>query len=519
MDIERGGTDCDDANADAYPGAAFMDSTTECMLDADGDGWGDDSATGYTTPGSDCDDSDAAVHPGQLDWADGEDDNCDGLVDENGDLDDAAWALFYGRSGERMGKVLASVPDRDGDGLPELLIGSDEPKNSAGRFYVVEGLGAGVQALENVGLSLTGDSGSYDHMVEAVGTGDFDDDGLGDVLTGSRYWDLGSGNDNTGRAVILWGTDSGHLLAEDLSVGWVGSGNNQELGETLAGLGDWDGDGIDDFAVGEQGVGTPTAHLLLGGSLSSGTIDDAAELSVGTTGHDGWPGLELVQCQDLDGDGLSDWVISWYYDNTVWVIDSGLSGSMDLDDAAGVTWTGESGSGYFGYAVAAIGDYDGDGLSDLAISEYRKGSGYFGGFWVVPGGTTTSDKVTEVAILEVEGVEPWEFDGRSIGGGDITGDGHSEVFSGSVYMSRVSIYEGNQTGTLSTSDADVVFESGEDESDTFLGEDVVYLGDISGDGVGDLALSAWQTTYPPQSSEDEGFAPTGTVWVLLGGLR
>ena len=31
--------DCDDADAMTYPGAAYLESPTECLTDADGDGW------------------------------------------------------------------------------------------------------------------------------------------------------------------------------------------------------------------------------------------------------------------------------------------------------------------------------------------------------------------------------------------------------------------------------------------------------------------------------------------------
>ena len=51
--------DCDDSQARAYPGAAVLDSDTECMLDVDSDGYGDlqVSEEGTVTSGSDCDDS------------------------------------------------------------------------------------------------------------------------------------------------------------------------------------------------------------------------------------------------------------------------------------------------------------------------------------------------------------------------------------------------------------------------------------------------------------------------------
>ena len=56
--------DCDDASARTFPGAAPKDSATACMKDADGDGYGDASATGTVTPGSDCDDAAARTFPG-----------------------------------------------------------------------------------------------------------------------------------------------------------------------------------------------------------------------------------------------------------------------------------------------------------------------------------------------------------------------------------------------------------------------------------------------------------------------
>ena len=76
--------DCDDSNAMAYPGAAELDSETECMLDADGDGYGDMNPENTAiTAGTDCNDSDAATNPGAAETeGDGVDSNCDGNDDE-----------------------------------------------------------------------------------------------------------------------------------------------------------------------------------------------------------------------------------------------------------------------------------------------------------------------------------------------------------------------------------------------------------------------------------------------------
>ena len=60
----QNGDDCDDADPLTYPGAATQDSETDCMTDADQDGFGDDSPENEAiTPGSDCDDSDPDINP------------------------------------------------------------------------------------------------------------------------------------------------------------------------------------------------------------------------------------------------------------------------------------------------------------------------------------------------------------------------------------------------------------------------------------------------------------------------
>jgi uncharacterized protein (TIGR03382 family) len=71
--------DCDDSNASTYPGAAEGESTSDCMTDNDGDGYGDDSPASGVTAGTDCDDSDAASFPGGTEAVGDEvDADCDG---------------------------------------------------------------------------------------------------------------------------------------------------------------------------------------------------------------------------------------------------------------------------------------------------------------------------------------------------------------------------------------------------------------------------------------------------------
>ena len=80
--------DCDDANASTYPGAAFLDSETDCMLDSDGDGYGSsviesEQIIDERMPillGTDCDDNDAASTHKSID---ADCDNLDQTIDCN----------------------------------------------------------------------------------------------------------------------------------------------------------------------------------------------------------------------------------------------------------------------------------------------------------------------------------------------------------------------------------------------------------------------------------------------------
>ena len=97
-------TDCDDADPDVNPGATetcngvdddcdgAVDEglTTTFYRDADGDGFGDPLSpleactqpAGYVLDQEDCNDIDPDIHPGAVEVCNGEDDNCDGAVDE-----------------------------------------------------------------------------------------------------------------------------------------------------------------------------------------------------------------------------------------------------------------------------------------------------------------------------------------------------------------------------------------------------------------------------------------------------
>jgi hypothetical protein len=128
--------ECDDADADQYPGADELcngedddcDGTVDeddaidvatWYADTDADGFGDsavtafacDAPSGYVSDATDCDDNDAAQYPGADEVCNGEDDDCDGDVDEDDAIDVLTW--YADVDGDGYGDPLATDIDCD----------------------------------------------------------------------------------------------------------------------------------------------------------------------------------------------------------------------------------------------------------------------------------------------------------------------------------------------------------------------------------------------------------------------
>jgi hypothetical protein len=256
---------------------------------------------------------------------------------------------------------------------------------------------------------------------------------------------------------------------------YVGDASSATGAALANGTCDVNGDGRDDLVVGAWFWDkTPTsnigaAYVLLGGpEVRSAALADPAEAGAiridGPATASAFTGFAVACVGDVNGDDLDDIAISHYTAQKTYVVFgaedfTGLA--LDSVGDRGFTVKGGPTSGNVGYSMAPVGDLNADGLADFAVAEVAadtQGRTNNGRVWVIAG----RDEISDV---------------------DLTAP-----TAGQLLMTVDGAYSEERIGSIAS------------------------VGDVNGDGVDDFLLGAYVSTPWGPS-----VAAPGAAYVVFGG--
>lgn len=305
--------------------------------------------------------------------------------------------------GDLAGDSVDIAGDINGDGFNDIVIGAPYASSATlgiddGAAMVVFGKAGGFDPVFDLGtldgsngFIFYGDLNHRDFADDVKFAGDINDDGYGDILVGS------DNNINfPAETFVVFGKAAGFsatLAASQIdgTNGFIFSGaaSGHQVGEEVTNLGDINGDGIPDMMVWEstsnQGVGQ--AHVLFGRAgdyskvVSVESLDGSNGFTItGIQAIDRF-GEKLSFAEDINGDGIDDFLMGAWYANlpdaervgAVYVLfgtQSGFAAEINVGNLTpdqGFVIYGETPGDFFGSAVSAAGDVNGDGIGDFLV--------------------------------------------------------------------------------------------------------------------------------------------------------
>ncbi len=380
--------------------------------------------------------------------------------------------------------------------------------------------------------------------------GDLDGDGIGDLAVGTWFDD--DGGPTRGAVWILFlnsdSTTKSYQKISSTEGGFSGNLDDSDyFSSSLASLGDLDGDGIGDLAVGaigdDDGCGGNCAYgaiwiLFLN---TNGTVKSHQKISDLEGDFDGildindFFGGSLTSLGDLDGDGIGDLVTGAFLDDdggpnrgALWILFLNKNGTVKSHQKISSTQGGFAGNlkdfDEFGYSVASPGDLNGDKVNDLVVGAIRDDDGgpTRGALWILflnKNGTVKShQKISSTQGGFAGNLDNYDEFGTSVASiGDFDGDNIGDIAVGAIGDDDSGPDRGaiwvlflNADGTVKShqkiSGSEGSFNGNLDNGD-FFGASVAALGDFDGDDITEIAVGACQ--------DDDGGIDRGALWVLF----
>lgn len=414
---------------------------------------------------------------------------------------------------EHLGHAVATAGDVNGDGYADVIVGmfgSPGSANTAGSAFVYSGLDGSVIYQFN-------GAAANDHFGSSVsGAGDINGDGFADFIIGAPDAFPG-GLADSGAAYIYSGVN-GALLYQ-LS----GQNMGDRFGYSVSGAGDVNGDGFTDVIVGAIGAGSGVNTSAGAAFVYSGATGAQLFQWNGTSGGMAF-GDSVSGGGDLNGDGFSDVIVGAWGANPGGL---GMAGSAfaysGADGSLLHRWNGANEGDFFGRSVSDAGDVNADGYTDVIIGTHGTNPNGL----VNAGSAYVYSGVTGSLLYQWDGTAFWQAFGLSVAAaGDINNDGHSDLIVGAPSMDSPTQAFAGSAVIYSGADGSVLEQMFGEASGSFFGASVSSAADINRDGNIDVIVGATGTTigslFEVGSASVFGFSPflnanTATLSASTGG--
>ncbi len=422
-----------------------------------------------------------------------------------------AWVTQGGRF---YGNSVSAAGDVNNDGFDDVIVGAywaDNDLERDGSAYVYFGSSTGLSSSPD----WTAHGNNYrDQFGYSVSTaGDVNNDGFDDIIVGADR--AGTDLYDEGEAYVFYGSATGPAAAP----AWTrrGGPGQASFGCSVSTAGDVNGDGYADVIVGSHSIDNGHAdegkvYVFHGSSVGLSTTEAWAVEGNATQAHIGY---SVSSAGDINNDGFDDVVIGGGSElgpgTTSGIAQVYYGSSTGLSTTAGWSVDGEEIGDCFGTSVSTAGDLNNDTFDDIIVGAYFQGQENKGKAYVYYGSVSG---LSASPAWTMEGDQVDGFLGISVaGGGDINGDGYSDIIVGASHYDngeenegRVYVYLGSAAGVATVSDWNA--ESGQAEAN--MGISVFTAGDVNGDGFSDVIAGAYRYDNG-QSNEGRAFVYHGSA--------